>query len=88
MNQEEQQAEQQKQAEQQIKLLKQLDRFEEFHTFRDFLIKPELEQLEYNLKSQADNMSESVLRADLKHYFKLKDLFYKVFEQIKTEDNG
>lgn len=74
---------QQKEADKQIALLKSLNRLEEFSTMRDWLIKPEIDLLEQRLEVQADDMPEAQLRADLKHYFKLKRLFYKVFEQIK-----
>lgn len=68
----------------QLQLLKKLEQTAEFRLWRDHVCKPLLGQLESQL-AKGDEMSESVLRGTLKHYFSEKYRFYGVFEQVRTQ---
>lgn len=67
-----------------LELLDQLEKREDFQEWRDLVAKPQVDQLEVEIKGpQADLMSEGVFRGKVKHYFSVKNLFYDIFEQAR-----
>lgn len=71
----------------QLQLLRKLNQSEDFAVWRDMVAKPLLTQLEETVFTQADNLSEVVLRSNLKYYNTLKSLFYGWFEDVDDRIN-
>ena len=66
-----------------VSQLKRLHQSEDFQAFKSEVVDPTISTLEAELASEkADDMSEVILRAKLKHLNSLKWLFDRVFKQI------
>lgn len=67
-------------------LLESLKHNEAFILWRSEVCTPTLEQIEM-LLANSDQLSEEVLRANVKLQYLLKDLFYRIFDRVAVAND-
>lgn len=67
-------------------LLESLHHNEAFKVWRAEVCEPTIDRIDI-LLAGADNLEESVVRANVKLRYLLKDMFYTVFEQVKAAND-
>lgn len=67
-------------------LLESLQHNEAFRLWRAEVCDPTLEQIGM-LLANSDNLSEEVLRANVKLQYLMRDIFYKIFDRVKVAND-
>lgn len=78
------QQEQAKELERLSNRLKELDKLEPFRVWRDEIVKPILEQIDYKLRDVLE-MDEATLKATIMYRNTINELFIKIFDDARIE---